>query len=277
MKYVDYQNNAKSFRSLKSFSPGQFVELLSYFEESHNGYFSNYTTKNKLLQEYHAVCFDMEQKHSKRFIHVLYHILESCLHQAGVIPAESQKKFCGILNRLSQENKGLPILLHDGTEQEIPRPVDSDEEKENDSGKKKKYSVKNAVIITVCYLILFISPSVCGKMRDKKIADTMYSFPKPCILYRDTGYQGFEPEDVVIKQPVKKPKGRCLTQEEKDRNKQIVFLELRIEHAIGSAKHLRIVKDECKLRANNFVKRIFVICAALHNFRIKINPRHYHI
>ncbi|MDR2119003.1 MAG: transposase family protein, partial [Tannerellaceae bacterium] len=70
---------------------------------------------------------------------------------------------------------------------------------------------------------------------------------------------------------------RCLTQEEKDRNKQIASFRIRVEHAIGRDKHLRIVKDECRLRANNFVKRIFVICAALHNFRIKINPWRYHI
>jgi hypothetical protein len=34
----------------------------------------------------------------------------------------------------------------------------------------------------------------------------------------------------------------------------------------------KIVKDECRLRTGNFAYRIFKTCAALHNFRIKINP-----
>jgi hypothetical protein len=204
-------------------------------------------------------------------------IEKGCLHEAGVMPVDSQKKLSGILNTLSQENEELPVLLHEGTEREIPRPVDSDEQKEYYSGKKKKHTVKNAVVITACCLILFVSPSVCGKMHDKKIADTMYSFPKPCVLYQDTGYQGFRPDGVIPEQSVKKPKGRSLTREEKEYNRQVASFRIRVEHAIGSAKRLRIVKDECRLRANNFVNRIFKTCAALHNFRIKINPWHYKI
>jgi hypothetical protein len=100
----------------------------------------------------------------------------------------------------------------------------------------------------------------------------MYSFPQPCILYQDTGYQGFRPDGVIIEQPVKKPKGRSLTQEEKTVTDKSLLYRIRVEHAIGSVKHMRIVKDECRLRAGNFVYRIFKTCAALHNFKIKINP-----
>ncbi|MDR2511346.1 MAG: transposase family protein, partial [Bacteroidales bacterium] len=58
---------------------------------------------------------------------------------------------------------------------------------------------------------------------------------------------------------------------------KVASFRIRVEHAIGNAKVMRIVKDECRLRANNFVKRILRACAALHNFRIKINPWHYQI
>jgi len=308
MKYTDHQNNEKSFRSLSGLSLGQFKELLPFFEEAHNEYFSQYDMngkfrnnqrsfiiyrnsplptvedrlffilvylKNNPLQEYHAACFDIDQKHCNRFIHVLYPILEHCLHAVGVMPAESQKKFSEILGTLFGENEELPVLLHDGTEREIPRPVDTDEQRENYSGKKKKHTLKNAVITTACCLILFVSPSVCGKTHDKRIADTGYAFPYPCVLYQDTGYQGFRPEGVIIKQPIKKPKGRELTAKEKEHNKNISSYRVRVEHAIGSAKYMRIVKDECRIRSNDFVKRIFRTCAAIHNFRIKINPWHY--
>ena len=230
--------------------------------------------KNNPLQEYQAACFNMDQKHCNSFIHVLYRILEQCLRDAEVMPAETQKEFESLLKAQGGEDCP-PVLLHDGTEREIPRPADWDEQRENYSGKKKKHTVKNAVIITACCVILFASPSVCGKMHDKKIADTMYSFPYPCHLYQDTGYQGYNPEGVTVFQPIKKHRGRDLTLEEKEYNRKISSFRVRVEHTIGSVKHMRIVKDECRLRANNFVQRIFSCCAAMHNFRIKINPWQY--
>jgi hypothetical protein len=309
MKYTDYKNNEKSFRSLTGLSSEQFIKLLPYFEDAHNEYFTQYDMagkyrnnrrsftiyrnsplptvedrlffilvylKNNTLQEYHAASFNMDQKHCNSFIHVLYRILEQCLRDAEVMPAETQKEFEKLFKSQPSED-GLPILFHDGTEREIPRPVDRDEQQENYSGKKKKHTLKNAVVITACCLILFVSPSVCGKTHDKKIADTMYSFPCPCLLYQDTGYQGYNPTGVTVFQPMKKPKGRELTEEEKEYNRKISSLRVRVEHTIGSAKRMRIVKDECRLRANNFVQRIFRTCAAIHNFRININSWHYQI
>jgi hypothetical protein len=307
MKYTDYQNNEKSFRSLTGLSLEQWKALLPYFEEARNEYLTNYDMdgnyrngrrsftiygnsplpavadrlffilvylKNNPLQEYHAACFNMDQKHCNSFIHVLHRIPEQCLRDADVMPAETRKEFSNLLEDQSME-KELPILLHDGTEREIPRPVDRDGQKDNYSGKKKKHTVKNAVIITACCLILFVSPSVCGKTHDKKTADTAYAFSSPCQPYQDTGYQGYRPEGVVIFQPVKKPGGRELTAEEKEYNRKISSFRVRVEHATGSVKHMRIVKDECRLRADNFVRRIFRTCAAIHNFRIIINPWHY--
>jgi hypothetical protein len=247
--------------------------------------------KNNPLQEYHAACFAMNQKQCNQFIHALYPIFEQCLCDAEVVPAETQREFQKLLKAQQSEQqsgdteeikvhqsedaeavKALPVLLHDGTEREIPRPTDYDKQEEYYSGKKKKHTIKNAVIIAASCLILFVSPSVCGKTHDKKIADTMYSFSHPCQLYQDTGYQGYKPEGVVIIQPIKKPKNRELTKEEKEYNRNVSSFRIRVEHAIGSVKYMRIVKDECRLRANNFVQRIFKTCAALHNFRLKLNP-----
>ena len=307
MKYRDYQHKEKSFRSLTGLSIEQFGELFPCFEAAHNEYLSQYDMngryrnsrrsfviyrnsplptvedrlffilvylKNNPLQEYHAAVFNMDQKQCNSFIHVLYRILEQCLEDAEVMPAETQKEFARLLKAQPPE-EGLPVFLHDGTEREIPRPVDTDEQEEYYSGKKKKHTVKNAVVITACCLILFTGPTVCGKTHDKKIADTAYSFTSPCVLYQDTGYQGYKPETVVVKQPIKKPKGKSLTPEEKEHNRKVSSFRVRVEHAIGSVKFMRIVKDECRLRADSFVNRIFRTCAALHNFRIKINPWHY--
>lgn len=152
---------------------------------------------------------------------------------------------------------------------------DSDEQKEQYSGKKKRHTVKNAVIMTASCLILFVSQTVSRKTHDKRMADTMYSFPIPCFLYQDTGYQEYAPEKATVIQPIKKRKEKELSEEQKEFNKKVSSIRVRVEHAIGDAKFMRIVKDECRLRANSFVQRIFATYAALHNLRIKIKPWTY--
>jgi hypothetical protein len=195
-----------------------------------------------------------------------------------LVPTQTDKELSPCLSDLSQSDS-LPVLLHDGPEREIPRPVDYDEQKEKYSEKEKRHTVKNAVIISASCLVLFASQTVCGKMHDKKIAGTIYSFPYPCTLYQDTGYQGYRPDGVNIVQPVKKSRRKELSEEDKIINREVspVRVRVRAGHAIGGIRFMRIVKEECRLRANSFVERIFAICAALHNFRIKVNPWEYEI
>lgn len=230
--------------------------------------------KNNPLQEYHAACFGMNQKHCNLFVHCLTKILRLSLEAMGLVPVETDSGLSARLSELSKDGH-KPVLLHDGTEREIPRPADRDLQKERYSGKKKRHTVKNAVIITLSCLVVFVSHTVSGKTHDKKMADTMYSFPVPCTLYQDSGYQGYEPEGVEIIQPIKRTKGKELSQQDKEHNRKVSSVRVRIEHAIGSAKFMRIVKEECRLRANNFVEKILATCMALHNLRIKINPWNY--
>ncbi|MDR0748745.1 MAG: transposase family protein [Tannerellaceae bacterium] len=73
-------------------------------------------------------------------------------------------------------------------------------------------------------------------------------------------------------QPEKKPRGKELTAGQKQNNRIISSFRVRVEHAIGSIKRYRTIKDECRLRKNLFVERVFALCAALHNFRITDKP-----
>jgi hypothetical protein len=124
-------------------------------------------------------------------------------------------------------------------------------------------------------MVLFVSSTFAGRVHDKKIADTAYTIHPGFTLYQDGGYQGYLPEGVNIMQPDKKPKGGQLTQEQKDKNRGIFSKRVYVEHTISSIKRYRIVKDECRLRKNNFVGSIFATCAALHNFRLQKPPRSY--
>jgi len=76
-------------------------------------------------------------------------------------------------------------------------------------------------------------------------------------------------------QPMKKPRGRELTPEQKESNRQISSLRIRVEHAIGGVKRYRIVKDQLRNRKDDFRDRVMETCCGLHNFRLNFRPWHY--
>lgn len=299
MKYDKVRNNPTTFLALTSVSITLFDELLPFFTDAHDEYFRWHDIRGKSIsrrrshviqsnsplptvaerlffilcflknnptQEYLAACFDMSQQQCGQWIHTLTEVLRIALNEAGMLPATTMKEF----KKLLDERGGADTvhkLIHDGTEREIPRPSDPDLQREYYSGKKKKHTVKNAVITCMAGIILFAGATVEGKMHDKKIADTQYTFPYETLLQQDTGYQGYAPENVTIVQPKKKPRGGELTAEEKEVNTEISRTRVKVEHAIGGAKILRVVNEVCRLRKNDFVGGIFHVAAGLHNLR----------
>ena len=111
----------------------------------------------------------------------------------------------------------------DGTERRRQRPKDQEEQKRFYSGKKKTHTVKNNVIVTLeKRKVEYLGDTWEGKKYDKKICDAEgHEFPEGSTLYKDTGYQGYEPAGVNTRQPEKKPWGGELTVEEKEQNSLI--------------------------------------------------------
>ena len=117
--------------------------------------------------------------------------------------------------------------------------------------------------------VIFLTDTVEGKKHDKKLADeTDYSLPEGSKLAQDTGFQGFNLENVAILQPKKKPKGGELSDLEKDINQWHSSLRIRVEHAIGGVKRYRIVKDKIRNCKPGFRDAVMETCCGLHNFRL---------
>ncbi|TAJ11780.1 hypothetical protein DMA11_15420, partial [Marinilabiliaceae bacterium JC017] len=57
----------------------------------------------------------------------------------------------------------------------------------------------------------------------------------------------------------------------------ISSVRVRVEHAIGSIKRMKIVRNECRLRKENILDKVFATCAGLHNFRLMDKPFLYKI
>jgi len=88
---------------------------------------------------------------------------------------------------------------------------------------------------------------------------------------QDTGFQGHTPENVTVKTPVKKPKGKELTEEQGEGNRKISSFRILVEHAIGGVKKCRIVKDRFRCRKFGFDDLVMLIACGLHNFRVTIS------
>jgi len=117
--------------------------------------------------------------------------------------------------------------------------------------------------------ILWLSKTYSGSVHDKKITDLQPLYLNQKVtLWQDTGFLGHCPENINIKMPTKKPKGKELTDAQKKENKAISSFRVIVEHAIGGAKRCRIIKDRYRCHKLFFEDLIMELACGLHNFRI---------
>ena len=121
--------------------------------------------------------------------------------------------------------------------------------------------------------MVLLTDSFAGKTHDKRVADLSgYTVPIGSQLYQDTGFEGFTLSGVTHIQPKKKPKGGALTAAEKEMNRAISSIRVRVEHAIGGVKRFRIVKDKLRLWKRGLRDIVIETCCGLHNFRLNFRP-----
>ena len=217
------------------------------------------------LQEVQGFFFGMSKTQAHEWIHRLTPLVSRALGYELQLPARDAAGVEEVLAACPE----LSFII-DGTERPIERPKDKDKQKSYYSGKKKKHTVKNLVISeTKTKKIKVLSPTVAGKQHDKSLADEQhYSYPRGTRLYKDTGFQGYQPPRTRTKQPKKKPRGGALTNKEKEQNRLISKVRIGIEHSIGGAKTYRIVKDTLRHHRENFADKVMEVACGLHNLRI---------
>jgi hypothetical protein len=209
--------------------------------------------------------FGMGQPQANEWIHRLSPILKQALGYEMQRPARAPKAIQQVLSACP----GLEFII-DGTERPIRRPKDRDRQQQNYSGKKKRHTRKNNVISDKrTRKIKGLSPTVEGKRHDKKRADEQHwTFPPGSKLWKDTGFQGYEPSAVQTFQPTKKPKGRALSPEERLTNTAISKGRIGVEHSLGGVKVFRIVQDVFRNLRQDFDDLVMEIACGLHNFRV---------
>jgi len=143
------------------------------------------------LQVVMGELFGLSQPRVNSWIHRLLPVLQGALEDLGVCPERNAAHFA----RSQAASAAEPRLIIDGTERRRQRPKDPEKQALHYSGKKKAHTDKNVVIATLPRKrIDFLSQTCVGKVHDKKIADTEgITYPPEAILYKDTGFQGYNP------------------------------------------------------------------------------------
>ena len=133
--------------------------------------------------------------------------------------------------------------------------------------------LKNLLLINTAVRILFLSDTHQGSIHDKRIADTTpYPLPAGSHLLQDLGFQAFTLEGVDVIQPTKKPRGKELTLEQKEGNREISRRRVRIEHVNSSVKRCRMLKETIRMWKDGIRDMVMEIGCGLHNFRVRLTP-----
>lgn len=211
-----------------------------------------------------------------RYIYSLFDILVETLNHFGVLPYTEFKS----PEELQAAFTGVETLLIDATERVVQRPQDFELQKETYSGKKKQQTNKCTLIATLTTYILYIGSLFKGKNHDfgmfKKEFKPKSNWFKNFNVYLDSGYQGFADnyKTAALFIPYKKPKksknnpNPQLTQEQKDYNKTISIIRVKVEHAIAGMKRYNCFANRYRNKIDSTHDFFKLLSAALWNFNL---------
>jgi hypothetical protein len=154
------------------------------------------------LQAVMAELFGLSQPGVNYWLHRLLPVLQTALQDLGVRPERDPAQVA----QQPPASAAKTRLIIDGSERRRQRPKDPEKQAEHYSGKKKTHTDKNVVLVSLPRKrIGFLSRTYAGKTHDKKIADQEeITYPPETVLYKDTGFQGYEPAVEQTCQPKKK-------------------------------------------------------------------------
>ncbi|MDI9882815.1 transposase family protein [Flectobacillus longus] len=165
-------------------------------------------------------------------------------------------------------NENLDYILCDVTERQVSRSTDYELQKEFYSGKKKTHTVKNLVFSDSKTYIHYLGETYEGSLHDKTLWDEICLKPSSVTIIADLGFLGVDKENENVIIPYKSSKHHPLTTLQKQINKAIAQVRVRVEHAFAGVKRLRVVKEKIRLRTSQILDRIMDIAVGLHNLRV---------
>lgn len=119
--------------------------------------------------------------------------------------------------------------------------------------------------------ILYLSPTYAGSVHDKKMCDLeQLTFSKNAMVIMDLGFMGLSSETAKIIVPCRRRKNQMLNEQQKQANKWISKVRVKVEHIIACVKIFRKVKEKFRGRLYAREDRVMLVACALHNLKLKV-------
>jgi DDE superfamily endonuclease/Helix-turn-helix of DDE superfamily endonuclease len=139
------------------------------------------------LQALMAELFGLSRPRVNFWLRRLLPVLRDALDELGALPERDPQAF-------GRGGQGARRII-DGTERRRQRPKSPEKQAVHYSGRKKTHSDKNVVVTDAdSGRVEYLSQTYPGRAADKAIADHEgITYPPDTVLYKDSGFQGYEP------------------------------------------------------------------------------------
>lgn len=134
------------------------------------------------------------------------------------------------------------------------------------SGKKKRHTIKTQLIVNRETHEIICTAHAEGKKHDFKLYQESIgsTVSEDIKILGDSGYQGILALHKNSETPKKKPRGKELTDEEKNENKRISRDRILIENMNAKIKVFKITSNKYRNRRKRFGLRMALICGFIN-------------
>ena len=215
-----------------------------------------------------GVLFEFDRSCAWDWVHGLLPILEQALGHKRALPERKLRSLQEFLERFPEVKE----VILDGTERPVRRPQDSAQQKAHYSGKKKRHTRKHITGSTRQKRVILLSKARPGSMHDKRQLDEedlVGHIPDEVAVEGDLGFQGLQNEFENIHLPHKKPRGKELSEQQKQENREFSRQRVKCEHAHAGIKRYNSVTAVYRNRVTDFDDRLMLNAAGLWNFYLE--------
>jgi len=277
------RNNPSTFRRLTGITPEKFDEVMRQLTPRHEAWNANRLRRKGRKREIgggRKFSLELEDRFlllllyyrayvTYPFLGFLFGIHES---SPGRLFKPLEPLLAGIFRiperRIEMGEDEIMAAFFDGTEQPVNRPKRG--QRTWYSGKRKRHTIKHQVVVVKKrkkngygkrkLRIAAVSKAFSGKTHDKRMYEQTRAHAPPGI--DGEGDLGFLGTSLIV--PIKKPKGKELTERQKAHNHRHASQRIVAEHGIGKMKIWRICRDQFRGRRKDHTL-MFKNIAGLHN------------
>lgn len=160
------------------------------------------------------------------------------------------------------------LVVMDVMESPIERP--QKRQKKFFSGKQGEHTLKTQVVIHQKSSQIICLGHGKGRIHDFRLFKSSgVKFGELLKVIADKGYQGITKIHQLSETPIKKPKGKKLTKEQKKYNRELNRLRITVEHVNRRLKIFKILSDRYRNRHRRFGLRSNLI-AGIYNHELAI-------